>query len=97
MGMGRGTKRTRGSAVGTAFVGRGGGGDAGHPRDGEQPADPSAVRLHMATDGQYFAYGSQTQGLAQSGCKINSPAGSLIKLSAANGKDPGLCGRTASA
>ena len=51
---------------------------------------PSAVRLHMAGDGRYFAYGSATQPLTNSsGCKIGS-AESLIDISTEHGTDPGL-------
>ena len=33
-------------------------------------SSPSEVRLHLGTDGRYFAYGEQMQALTTSGCKI---------------------------
>jgi hypothetical protein len=89
MGKGNGTRRSRALAVGTAFAGLVAAAAVVIPALASSPA-PGAVRLHLGTDGQYFAYGDQTQPIAQSGCKITSPAGSLMKLSAANGKSPGL-------
>jgi VCBS repeat-containing protein len=54
---------------------------------------PSAVRLHLATDGRYFAYGNTVQNLtpAKNGCQITS-AESIISLTAAPGTQaaPGI-------
>lgn len=55
---------------------------------------PSSVRLHLGTDGQYFAYGATTQPLktAKNGCQLTS-AEPLIDLSStgpSNQSSPGL-------
>jgi hypothetical protein len=55
---------------------------------------PSAVRLHLGTDGTFFAYGSTTQTLTtgKSSCDINSPEPIIDLSSSPSGSSPGLVG-----
>ena len=75
------TARKRAAAVAGAFVGLAAAiGVMVVPSSAEVP---SAVRLHMASDGRYFAYGNTTQELlpAKNGCQITS-AEPVINLDA---------------
>ena len=51
---------------------------------------PSAMRLHMNTDGQYFAYGAQTAIAGHQLVQDHLPVGALAELSNGGTKYPGL-------
>ncbi len=84
--MGTNNSRRRAAALATAFIAAVG--IAAVVIPALAAPSPSAVRLHLGSDGQYFAYGTQQQPITTSGCKINSPE-PIIDLSAGS-KYPGL-------
>src|SRR3954465_8491416 len=55
-------------------------------------AEPSAVRLHLGSNGKYFKFGTSTQTLttANNSCGINSPSPVMSISSTGTASSPGL-------
>lgn len=86
MGTGVTTARTRALGIGAALFGLVLAAVVVLPA--QATGRPNAVRLHMAGDGDFFAYGGARQPITTSHCKVTGPE-PLIDLSAGDGTHPG--------